>query len=60
MYRQAYKIVVLPIDIDTKETKGVCWIQQQRWEILNDLSLIIHVQTGHVCALDPSFEVMLG
>ena len=28
MYRQAYKIVILPIDIDTKETKGICWIQQ--------------------------------
>ena len=39
MYRQAYKIVILPIDIDTKETKGICWIHQQRWEILNDLSL---------------------
>ncbi|XP_041911510.1 leukocyte immunoglobulin-like receptor subfamily B member 3 [Arvicola amphibius] len=29
MNRQAYKRVVIPIDIDTKETKGVCWIQQQ-------------------------------
>ena len=61
MYKQAFKIVVLPIDIDTKESKGVCWTLWQKGEILSDLFLSLPMwQTGHVYTLNSSFEMMLS